>query len=41
VIDQALDWQSGQSCPVTHIDDVFQLDLLVRERARAFLPASV
>ncbi len=40
VIDRALDWQSGQISPIGHIDDVFQLDLLVRERARSFLPAS-
>ena len=41
VIDQALNWQSGQTGTIGHIDDVFQLDLLIRERARAFLPASV
>src|SRR5690606_22691582 len=40
VIARTLEWQSGQSSPVNHIDDVFQLDLLVRERARTFLPAS-
>ncbi|ETF01936.1 1-deoxy-D-xylulose 5-phosphate reductoisomerase [Advenella kashmirensis W13003] len=41
VIERALDWQSGQSGNIAHIDDVFQLDRQVRERATAFLPASV
>ena len=41
VINRVLDWQSGQSSPINHIDDVFQLDSLIRERAGAFLPASV
>jgi len=40
VIEQTLNWQSGQTNPIGHIDDVFQLDLLTRERARAFLPVS-
>lgn len=41
VIERTLEWQGGQSGTIAHIDDVFQLDRQVRERATAFLPASV
>ncbi len=41
IIARTLDWQSGQSGSVNHIDDVFLLDQEVRERARQFLTASV